>query len=246
MIKYFNILSAETSLILVKIEASDSSPHLWSRLKNIELERRRIILFQEQHRRLKIWAIWIKEGDKNTSYFQKYANGRKRINSIWQIEVNGKTVYSTRDIQLEEVNFYKGIFKDRKVNAFTKQVKALEYFPRKFRDEEINCLQLSVTRGEVEWVLKSFPVDKSPGSDGWTPDFFIYFSNILLNDITKMVEVLFSLGNFLGDINYTFFTLIPKKKESRSFKDFRPISLCNTLYYIVSNIIAEILKSILS
>ena len=40
--------------------------------------------------------------------------------------------------------------------------------------------------------------------------------------------------------------MIPKKKGKLSFEDYRPISLCNTLYKINSKIIAERIKNILA
>lgn len=47
-------------------------------------------------------------------------------------------------------------------------------------------------------------------------------------------------------LSTTFLALIPKKEKSKSFLDFRSIPLCNTLYKIISKIIAERLKVVLN
>jgi len=47
-------------------------------------------------------------------------------------------------------------------------------------------------------------------------------------------------------INSTFISIIPKSKSPSSFNDFLPISLCNTLYKIISKVIANRLQPILS
>ena len=43
----------------------------------------------------------------------------------------------------------------------------------------------------------------------------------------------------LKDLNSTFIILIPKKKGANSFNDFKPISLSNVTWKIISKIIAN-------
>ena len=47
-------------------------------------------------------------------------------------------------------------------------------------------------------------------------------------------------------LNSTFLALIPKKDSPGKFEDFRPTSLCNSIYNIISKIIDKILKEVLS
>lgn len=48
--------------------------------------------------------------------------------------------------------------------------------------------------------------------------------------------------NILGDVNYTDICLIPKTTHPKFVNQIRPISLCNTLYKIVSKVIVNRLK----
>jgi hypothetical protein len=50
----------------------------------------------------------------------------------------------------------------------------------------------------------------------------------------------------LGALNTTFIVLIPKEQSRDTFEDYRPISLCNLIYKLISKIIANILKGIMS
>jgi len=54
------------------------------------------------------------------------------------------------------------------------------------------------------------------------------------------------IGMVHRPINSTFIALIPKVDKPYNFDDYRPISLCNCLYKIISKVISKRIKRILS
>jgi hypothetical protein len=76
--------------------------------------------------------------------------------------------------------------------------------------------------------------------------FSLYFFDIVGQDLLDMVEETRRLGSMVGSLNSTFLTLIPKANKPKTFDDFRPISLCNLCYKVISKIISNRIKPILS
>ena len=46
-----------------------------------------------------------------------------------------------------------------------------------------------------------------------------------------------------GDLNATFVSLILKVDKPSYFSDFRPISLCNTIYTLIAKVISNCVKA---
>lgn len=54
------------------------------------------------------------------------------------------------------------------------------------------------------------------------------------NNVIRVVKAFFHSGKILKEINYTFLALIPKIDNPSSVNHFHPISLCSTIYEIIS------------
>ena len=99
---------------------------------------------------------------------------------------------------------------------------------------------------ELKEVIHSFQKDKIPGLDGWSIEFYLDFSELPGEDLLEVVEKSRKLGVIHAPINSTFIALIPKYNKTEAFYDFRPITLCNYLYKIISKVISRRPKVVLS
>jgi hypothetical protein len=104
------------------------------------------------------------------------------------------------------------------------------------------------TSAEIREALFQMNPTKAPGPDGNGMNALFYqkFWHIIGNDVTKAIIEFFQSGKMLKSINYTHIALIPKVKAPESMTQFRPISLCNVMYKIISKVLANRLKLVLN
>jgi hypothetical protein len=87
---------------------------------------------------------------------------------------------------------------------------------------------------------------KIPGLNGMSIYFYTSFFEIIKDDLLKVVQESKCSRNILGDLNSMFLALIPPKMEVVSFEEYYPISCCKNMYKVISKIIENRLKPILS
>jgi hypothetical protein len=86
---------------------------------------------------------------------------------------------------------------------------------------------------------------KAPGPNGFNAGFFQKHWDIVGPEVCKAILYFFNNATLDSVLNSTFIALIPKMSSPTSVTKFRPISLCNVLYKIISKVLANQLKVIL-
>ena len=87
---------------------------------------------------------------------------------------------------------------------------------------------------------------KAPGPDGLNPFFYQKYWHIVRGDVTKAVLGVLNRNLLPQGLNHTHVVLIPKKQNPIETADYRPISLFNVLYKLITKAITNRLKEILS
>ena len=102
-----------------------------------------------------------------------------------------------------------------------------------------------LTKEEVEEALKQMHPRKALGPDGMSAIVFQKYWNRVGNDVICMFLNVLNSNMSMAKINRTNITLLPKTKNPTKMTEFRPISLCNVVYKIISKVLATRLKTIL-
>lgn len=107
--------------------------------------------------------------------------------------------------------------------------------------ENANLLRIPFAEEIKECINKLYPL-KSLRLDGFPGIFYQNYWRIMGLRVTRFIQECFQLKHILYGINRTFIVLVPKAKFLRNFNQFRPISLCNFVYKVISKIITERIK----
>lgn len=86
----------------------------------------------------------------------------------------------------------------------------------------------------MEEAINQMEPITTPGPNDTPPLFYQSFWSLIGEDICSAVLDCLNNCKIPREINYSNITLIPKIKSPELISDFRPISLCNVVYKIVS------------
>jgi hypothetical protein len=241
----FGQVSKEISKIKKDLEKLYSKQP-WGYSSEIESLNRRLdelLLREEIMWRQRSRATWLKHGDQNTRYFHRKATWRAKKNKIRKLKKDDGSIVQT---QTELENLANDYFR----NMYTKDTlvapELIEELIEQKVDQQMNDnLIREFTDEEIGDTLFQIAPLKVPGADGFLARFFQRNWGLLKHEIITAVKKFFSEGTMPTEINETIIVLIPKTNDLEALKDFRPISLCNVIYKIVTKCIVNRLRPML-
>ena len=96
------------------------------------------------------------------------------------------------------------------------------------QEEKLENMNRPITRNEIESVVLKFPINKRPGPDGFTGEFYQIFKEELTPILLKLFPKIAEDGLLSSSFYEATITLIPKPDEDNTKKEnYRPISLMN-------------------
>ena len=185
------------------------------------------------------------EGEKSTKYFLNME--KKNIkDKIWnKIKCQDGTYKTDISSMLkEQTNFYKSLFNSNGFNNDDADY-FLNHVETKLSEEEKVSCENDVTETEILKVIKQLKQNKSPGDDGIVCEFYTHFWYLIKEEFTNVIKYIFLSKSLTPSQQRAMLTLLYKKGEREDIANWRPISLLNVDYKIITKILAERLKPLL-
>lgn len=213
-----------------------------------ELSNLREALNEEYYNEENFWRQksrlnWLRSGDRNTKFFHAVTKNRRAQNRILSLfDENDVEWFDEDNIGKIADRHFKLLYSSEDVGI---GLDSWSDIPPIITEEQNISLVAPATKEEVKAAVFDINPNKYPGPESMNGFFFQQFWETMSEDIFTMVNNFLSTGKLEDGINKTNICLIPKKLEAKKLVDFRPISLCNISYKIVSKLLSKRLKSVL-
>ncbi|XP_060972261.1 uncharacterized protein LOC133038194 [Cannabis sativa] len=184
--------------------------------------------------------LWLRLGDRNSRFFHASAAVRRRRNQIWSLRDSCGILREDRRSVSSIINGYFAELFSSSNPSIPQDFGDL--FPEKV-DGLANTIIMEIPSPEEikDTAFELNPL-KAPGPDGFSGCFFRHYWSIVGENVVEAIQKVFQAGEMDPRLNYNFICLIPKVDCPESIYQFRPISLCNFLYKVVTKIISNRLR----
>ncbi len=193
-------------------------------------------------------AKWYTEGERCTKYFCNLENKNYTDKIIQKLILDDKTeITKVKDILEAQKNFYQTLYKTRDPVINNEQERLFLDKDNPFHKFLSNEAKVSCDRelnvAEITESMKKMKSNKSPGSDGFTVEFYRCFWTELHPYLYRSYKYAKQSKNLSITQKQGMIGCLPKPNKPKCYmKNWRPITLLNVDYKILSSAIASRLK----
>lgn len=199
---------------------------------------------EESHWQQRAKLKWFLEGDQNTKFFHLTATQRQRKNTILSLEINGSLIFDTQIIRDHITSYYKNLLGQSEPRLISLGNR-LWSTSEQLTPLQQSTLEIPFTLEEIKTTLFSCNPSKSPGPDGISFLFYQTFWDTISPDILTIFQSFYSCTLDISKFNLASICLIPKKEDANNIKHFRPISLINCSFKLITKLLANRLSQVM-
>ena len=229
-------------------EKTQSAPNR-ENVENLQVAKERLELIRKYKLEgliVRSRAKWCEEGERSSSYFlslEKRMFSDKLIASLK--DDNDELITDQQQIMNRIVDYYREVFKKRPSDRLSEKFMEDIHIKQISSSERVE-LEAPLELKELEAALKGMSRNKTPGSDGFSVEFYQRFGNDIKHFFIQMVMESVQGNALPKTLKEGILTLVPKANRPRSeIKSYRPITLLNVSYKIIAAAVARRFKKVL-
>ena len=233
------------------VESSNTDSHIQQIMNQLVYEKEKLQLLRNQNLQAEVIrskAQIYEQNEKPTRYFCNLEKKNYEIKLIKKLNIGNKIILDQKEILSEIQHFYEQLYSSRIKEDTTLQLQKFLNF------QNIQALQKNskkicegpISEYEVKTILKDMKNLKSPGTDGFPAEFYKFFWPDIGKFLINSFNEAFNKGQLSLTQKQAIITLIPKGNKPREFLgNWRPLSLLNVDYKLLSGVLAKRLKTVL-
>jgi exonuclease III len=239
-----NKLIKEIEILEKKYETSNKD-----KLEQVKLELENIRACKMEGIITRSRLDYLKHREKPTKSFLSLEHKNYMDKTIRQLEDNkGNKINKQQEILKYVQNFYSDLYKSQDDNIEDDKIDSLirNLTVRKLSNENSMKLDGKLKIEELSLALNNMKNNKTPGSDGFPCEFFKMFWQKIKFFVLRSLNNAYEKGSLSLTLRQVIMTLLPKgEKDKNLLKNWRPVSLLNTIYKIAATAIANRIKPFL-
>ena len=183
-------------------------------------------------------AEWLEEGERPSRYFFRLQSSCvQKSHMPSTFDSSGAVVSSQKEIEQAHVDFYSSLFSQELIDL-NLQDDLLSSLSRQLSPHQASLCEGAGTVDEITFAVKNMDMNKSPGPDGLTVEFYRKFWDLLSLHLVRIYNACFSMKKSNTRVIF-------KKGDRKALKNWSPISLLNVDYKICSKAISVRLSKVL-
>ena len=162
---------------------------------------------------------WAEDGEKPTRYFCSLESRNFVNKTIPKVQQeNGNVITSQEEILKAVQHFYSNLYAPLSNKTDINDQDILNNLQHPvLTDIESSSLEGEITADEISKVLRNMKNNKSPGSDGFTVEFFKFFFKDFKHFIKRSINEGYHKGTFSVTQRQGIITCLPKGDKPRQF-----------------------------
>ena len=241
-------LQNKVNELMQKCEQNPSDKRILNELYATKLRLHTIMRQKTKGAILRSKARWHEFGERNSKYFFNLEKRNHFKKTVTRLKLrNNQVTCDQFEILQEQKTFFETLYKSQNSqdNLPESDLFNLENIDPLDENEQILCEGM-ISKEECLTALKEFKNNKTPGTDGFSAEFYKFFWSDLGTEMTASFNYAFQKGSLSISQKRGIISLIPKKNKDKTLlENLRPISLLNVDYKILTKSIAKRLEKVL-